>query len=823
MAIIVRAERSEAVNPTPTRAGDLGGEAIGNALQGAGNRMQDLALTMAREREDLDQFETKMALTRFHSDQTKRQIEYDGDIQGDGRMHTSNRIAEYDQARDTFIKTLPNNERAQKMAKLQLENWRGDFGTRSLNAQRAHINTFKETELLNQTVIGVVPGVTGDRATVEPALKQLDAMVAGSNLPEGRRNAIRSNAVNLIVERYIEQGGIDARVQADQIIKDYQERISKEPPAPVEDFGGVAVHPGLKSGDGRRSIDGLSPVFKSGITAMFRDMPPELRAAVEINEATRSNEYQAELYGKYRRGEGGIAAPPGKSRHNHGEAIDLSPPGGDWKNKTPEYKAALEWIYANGARYGIHNPENLRTNDPHHFELMPGARNLAAGGDLQPTGSQTAPYTNARGESSEVEIRPGRSDGLFVRGLIHNLDKIDRRVKKLQEEDMAARFVQGAVTGDYPFNPHDDAGRKKVDKAFERSDLATRLFDGEREALNQAVLVSQTLNYVPKTVSEALHGMIKSDNPGKREVGLLAAASILDRRPFAFDATPGGSAVKKDAEYFTALVRGQGLTAEAALKRIDEFNSPEWGKLEGERKKVADANVLALGESDLRSGFNSSMWIWNRPSTQALGSQNASMMADFRTAYREHFIRTGDDKLAKTLAIGELSRTWGESSVTGAAVLTKYPPESLPYYAAIGGTRQWIQDDLLATVNDWRKAKGQKPVEAGDLAGRLAVVADVQTDREVKRNAGARPGDALSPPSYSLLWRNDDGIDEPVMSVGKDGKIMRRWAGDFTAAEKAHEEKLRGERAKFLEGKKATNPATGETVIFKDGTWVGAP
>lgn len=821
MAIIARSERSEGINPTPLRAGDTGAGLVGDAVQRAGNALNSFAVTMAKEREDLDQFETKMALQKFHNDQTRRQVEYDDGIQGDGREHTAGRIAEYDQARDGLIKTLPKNERSRKMAMLQTENWRGDFGMRSLNAQRSHINTYKETELLNQTVIGVVPGVTGDRATVEPALKQLDTMVNGSGLPEGRRNAIRANAVGLIVERFIEQGDITSRMQADNIIKEYQERLAKEPkeaaPAADDDFGGVAVHPGLKTGDGRRSIEGLSPPFRTGISAMFRDMPPELRAAVEINEATRSNEYQAELHEKYRSGRGGIAAPPGKSRHNHGEAIDLSPPAGDWKNKSPEYKAALEWIYANGSRYGIHNPDGLRTKDPHHFELMPGARNSAAGGDLQFRGTETAQHTNGRGESSDVEIRLGRSDGLFVRGLIHNLDKIDKRVAKLQEQDSAARFVQSVAVDGYPFNPHDDVGRKKVDKAFENSALSERLFAGERDALNQAVLVSQSLNYVPKTVSEALHGMIKSANAGKREVGLLAAASILDVRPFAFDATPGSEAVKKDALDFTALVRAQGLSAEMALKRLDEFNSPQWAKLESERGKTAKEKAAALTETDLRKEFNASPWFWSRPGLQYVGNLNVIMMADARKAFIEHWTRTGEDKLAMQLAVGELSRVWGVTEATGTQTLMRNPPESLPQYAPVGMSKKWIQDDLLLTVNDWLKANGKDAVKMGDLSERLSIVADAKTDTEIKRSPAS--GVEQRPPSYTLWWKNDRGSREPVMSMGADGTLKNRWHGDYYAAVDRWEKEFAGERKKRMEGKTATNPATGEMQQYRDGGW----
>lgn len=831
MAIIARSERSEGINPTPLRAGDTGAGLVGDAVQRAGNALNSFAVTMAKEREDLDQFETKMALQKFHNDQTRRQVEYDDGIQGDGREHTAGRIAEYDQARDGLIKTLPKNERSRKMAMLQTENWRGDFGMRSLNAQRGHINTYKETELLNQTVIGVVPGVTGDRATVEPALKKLDTMVNGSGLPEGRRNAIRANAVGLIVERFIEQGDITSRMQADNIIKEYQERLKSEPkPEPTEfdtgtaDFSGQggpasvrfnnpgAMYPGPSSRKfGATHTETIGGGHK---IAVFPDAVSGAAAQFDLLSSKYTGQSLEKAIAKW---SGGNSVDAYLGRITKATGLERGTVLTKEMMADPRVAIPLAKIMSTHEA-GTTYPLSDEQWDKAHQMALAGAA-AAAGSDLKFRGSETAQHTNGRGETSDVEIRLGRSDGLFVRGLIHNLDKIDQRVAKLQEQDAAAWQVQQWATGALPFNPHDDESRKKVDKAFENSSLSRKLFEGDPGTVEQAVLVSQSLNYVPERVSDALHGMIKNTaNPEIRERGLLAASSILDRRPFAFDATAGAEGVKKDATYFTALVRGQGLTAAKALERIDEFNSPEWGKLESERKKKANEEVDFLTEFDLKGAFNTGWPIFGRPSLQEIGSQSAVLMADFKTAFREHYTRTGDSDLAKKLAVGELSRTWGKSSVTGTGVLTKHPPETR--YPALGNSFQWLQDDLLSTVNDWRKAKGEKPVEAADLASRLAVVSDAQTDREAKAKSNTRVSEQMPPPpSYVLLWRNDDGIDHPIASIGPNGKVQNRWRGDFKAAEKVYEEKQATERKGWLEGKTSTNPATGERLIFKGGKW----
>lgn len=52
---------------------------------------------------------------------------------------------------------------------------------------------------------------------------------------------------------------------------------------------------------------------------------------LQINESYRSNERQAELYAKYKAGTGGRAAPPGKSFHGTGKAVDIQ----NWKIAEP--------------------------------------------------------------------------------------------------------------------------------------------------------------------------------------------------------------------------------------------------------------------------------------------------------------------------------------------------------------------------------------------------------------------------------------------------------------------------------------------------------
>ena len=89
---------------------------------------------------------------------------------------------------------------------------------------------------------------------------------------------------------------------------------------------GVATGPG--------AIENLTPEFRGRLSDTIRTMPPEMRDSVRINEAWRSNEYQAAL--RQRLGRGG-AAGAGSSQHNFGNAVDLQ-----WDNMTRDQQRAFQ-------------------------------------------------------------------------------------------------------------------------------------------------------------------------------------------------------------------------------------------------------------------------------------------------------------------------------------------------------------------------------------------------------------------------------------------------------------------------------------------------
>lgn len=143
------------------------------------------------------------------------------------------------------------------------------------------------------------------------------------------------------------------------------------------------------------AISGLQGGFNNSLAAMFAAAPPEIQGQLRIMSAYRSPERQAQLWeealAKYGSPEAARkwVAPPGNSKHNHGQAVDLRFLGDD----------AQKWVHANAAQYGLHFP---MAHEPWHIEPV-GSR----GGAHSPNDGH-AHGGNALA-SSQSSARPGQN------------------------------------------------------------------------------------------------------------------------------------------------------------------------------------------------------------------------------------------------------------------------------------------------------------------------------------------------------------------------------------------------------------------------------
>lgn len=130
------------------------------------------------------------------------------------------------------------------------------------------------------------------------------------------------------------------------------------------------------------AITGLNGGFRDSLGMLIASAPPEIQKSLRIGSAFRSKERQAELWEqalkKYGSPEAARkwVAPPGNSKHNHGDAADL-------KYLSPEAQA---WVHANAPKYGLAFP---MAHEPWHIERA-GARGSTSG-QYTPTAASGGP------------------------------------------------------------------------------------------------------------------------------------------------------------------------------------------------------------------------------------------------------------------------------------------------------------------------------------------------------------------------------------------------------------------------------------------------
>ena len=95
----------------------------------------------------------------------------------------------------------------------------------------------------------------------------------------------------------------------------------------------------------------VSSVIANKLAMADRDFYNATGQHLQINEGLRSNERQAQLYANYKSGKGGRAAPPGKSFHETGNAVDIR-----------NWEAAAPYLRKHGFR-------NELADDRNHFSI----------------------------------------------------------------------------------------------------------------------------------------------------------------------------------------------------------------------------------------------------------------------------------------------------------------------------------------------------------------------------------------------------------------------------------------------------------------------
>ncbi|MEJ1932280.1 M15 family metallopeptidase, partial [Nostoc sp. NIES-2111] len=226
------------------------------------------------------------------------------------------------------------------------------------------------------------PALRLDPAAMDRKLAELEAeaISTAQDNPIWGAGYIRQTRAYLKQIREAAQGERSTyydKQQEEQLQRDYDRHVQKNGPAyrgaaPLGSIGDdddevPNLRGALVSGKDKSHVSYLNREFATRIDAMIAGAPEEIKGQIKIASGYRSNERQAQIYAEAVRKYGSEeaarkwAAPPGKSNHNHGQAVDL-------KYLGPEAK---RWVHDNAEKYGLYFP--LKHED-WHLEMRGGRR-----------------------------------------------------------------------------------------------------------------------------------------------------------------------------------------------------------------------------------------------------------------------------------------------------------------------------------------------------------------------------------------------------------------------------------------------------------------
>lgn len=359
-----------------------------------------------------------------------------------------------------------------------------------------------------------------------------------------------------------------------------------------------------KSNKDASHVDGLDETFATNLAAMMQDAPPEIREGLGIYSGYRSPQRQAELYSQAVKKYGSPqaarkwVAPPGRSNHNHGNAVDMSYNGQSLKHAPQHVK---DWVHQNAKKYGLHFP---MAHEPWHVEPL-GTRGTAAP-DQESTvaaRSNTVSYRASLPSFDEIEKHLEGIDDPVVRDLTRKriYAQMEAQNKVIEHQEKAAKaelwsyIDQGATPDDVPFEVRQMAGMAAVSSAWSFIETAakgravesdeTLLYDLQRfAATNPTEFAALDLNDYRDRLS-------KSDI---RELSKGQSSVLSDTRKANEDGATYREAYKVAEEVYAAagIQTGNSKAAQSEdnKRRIAMLNNAmrlevqQWMQLNGDKK-----------------------------------------------------------------------------------------------------------------------------------------------------------------------------------------------------------------------------------------------
>ncbi|WP_421930035.1 D-alanyl-D-alanine carboxypeptidase family protein [Nitratireductor rhodophyticola] len=236
-----------------------------------------------------------------------------------------------------------------------------------------------------------------------------------------------------------------------------------------------------RSNKAESHVDGLDENFATNLAALIQDAPPGIREGLGIYSGYRSVDHQRQLWENALKKYGSASAarkwvaPPGRSNHNHGQAVDLSYNG---QSLARAPKDVRDWVHANARNYGMYFPME---HEPWHIEPMGTRGTEPASGTVAPRNQNIAPRS-VMPSFDEIEDRLQGIADPEVREMTRKRiyaalaaqDKAAQAQEKAAKAELWKYIDQGATPDQVPMEVRQAAGMSAVSSAWNYLETAAK-------------------------------------------------------------------------------------------------------------------------------------------------------------------------------------------------------------------------------------------------------------------------------------------------------------------------------------------------------------
>ncbi len=345
----------------------------------------------------------------------------------------------------------------------------------------------------------------------------------------------------------------------------------------------------------------------------------------------------------------------------------------------------------------------------------------------------------------EAAVRSGRITDY------NDIKKLEETQKRYTEDVSDAQTAAQRLASGGPFNQFDDKDRKEINALGEAVKEQFPNDPGRQLAGYQSIFAGSGI--VPKQMIAMMRQAASSTNPQDIQgVGQLAQV-MLAERPNAFKGLDNGAELERMADRFQHNLALYGDPAKAAQVMAQD-NDPEKANV-FQKKDIEDKKAALLKEPTVLTqkivndlGLNGWFSRSPQPQTAAIASQ---MNADFAELYLNEYKRTGKDDEAKSVAMAQLKRTWGEFN----GEVMRHPPQKT--YKDVGGKWDWVQDSVKGSME-----RVLPRLHPGTELTEVKLMSTQQTVQDIAAGKPAR---------YDVLYtyKDKDGVSFVGVLNGKQG------------------------------------------------------